>query len=455
MRTFKSTLDDIEKLTKIGEWKTDTGHTLQGTLVCKGDRVSLSVNTKSINETIDFQYLYHEDPMWGGKRIIYPFDIKSSKYIPRTESGYWSIEVFMIVDEQAREIPKIANQITFTYDSFIWDEVPVKAADRRQFRNLLSKIQNMQTSAGVVSVYLQVMESHSLHPSSYSRRMDEIIVTFDPIKPLSNDEILMWNTRFGQLLTLLHKERVTTRSIEKGINNITVPSLIENYKEADYAYRDFITCRGFVDFIGSSLPVFVDKYDKIATFIEDLVQYYRDYPLDPPDNIQLLRLFTSLEQCSNYAQKTEKILKKGLSVEQSKRQKEFTKLLDKVKSEAYIPQEVRDYLRNIAQGFYVSSGSLAAPKHKITALAKFISKKYEVYNELTYIANVEVILKMRNIVAHGFYDPKSRNAFYARRDAYGQAIEECLRIYTFHALGCPPRIVKMHKDPLKARQFNL
>jgi hypothetical protein len=414
MRTFQSVLDHIEKHTQLADWTTDTGHILPGVLVRRDNRVILNVNSKGLTDTINFEYIYSNGPM-GNKRIIHPFDTPSCKYIPNAESG-WSIEAFMIIDEQARQIPEIANHITFIYDSFIWDKVPEKNAEERRFRKLLSQMQDMNTDLGKVTVSLQILEGYSMHPSSYEKRMDEIVITVEPSNPLSTQDILMWNARFGQLLAIVHKERVITQSIQRGLDTITMPGFVENYQEASYAYRQPIDTSSFVVLMKSALPTFVNNYSKIATFVEDLVQYYFDYPLNPPDSIQLLRLFTSLEQCANFAQKSEKILKRGLTAEQSKRQKEFDKLLNKAEDDKQIPEPVRTYLRDMAQKFYVSSGSLSAPKHKISALAQFLNKKYGTHNQLSNLSNVEIILKMRHIVAHGFYDPKSSDKFYANRN---------------------------------------
>ncbi|HEY4034183.1 MAG TPA: hypothetical protein VGL94_09505 [Ktedonobacteraceae bacterium] len=361
----------------------------------------------------------------------------------------------MVVDEyQSSANFQGSKQVTFDYDSFIWEFLPKKPEEEEKLCKMLADLKDIKTSIGSISVDLPIYESFSKHPSVVEKRMDKIVVTINPAEPLSNEDILMWNARLGQFFTLIHKERVVTTAIHRGLDSIIVPGLIEDYKEASYAFRIPVDLDEFVQVIREALSTFIDKYNEIITFTEDLVQYYYDYPLSPPDSIQLLRLFTSLEQCANYAQKREKILVKQLDDEQTKRKEEFKVLLDKVRNDGEIAKPVYDYLLNTAQGFYISSGSLSALKHKIKALAELLHNEYGIYSSLISLPNVETVLKMRNIVAHGFFDLESSNRFYANRDNLGQGIEQCIRMYTFRALGCSVKTVVRHKDPLKARQFN-
>lgn len=454
MTTFQSTLEDIDKHIQSFEWLTDKGQVVHGVLVRSGTNVILNVNSSELTEAIDFEYIYRKTSM-GGRRVLYPHNLVSCKRIPKTEmSEVWPIQAFVLIDEHIASNDLInPNLVTFTYDSFVWEFPPNKKADSKKLREQLSGIWNMQTTIGTVTVDLPIRESSSRSPSVFEKRLDKITVTIEPKVQFSIRDILKWNDRIKRFFTLIHQERVVNSSIERGIDDITVPELIEDYEKAQYALRMPIFMEEFVKVVKEALPAFIDKYDEIAPFTEDLVQYYYDYPLDPPDSIQLLRLFTSLEQCANYAQRNEKILSTKLDAEQIQRKADFQILLKLAKGKQEI-KDVYEYLLNTAQGFYVSSGNLSAPKYKIQALAQLLQDEYGVHNSLVELLNVEITLKMRNIVAHGFFDPESSERFYANRDYLGQDIEQSIRMYLLRALGCDKETIMRHKDPLKARQFN-
>lgn len=454
MNSFQTILDSIDKHHQSLEWTTDSGTVLHGVLHHNDGRLILNINPKGLSEAVKFEYLYHVNNL-GGRRVLYPYDISSSKYIPAgRESESWPIEIFMCEDEVGYSEPEFEKTTTFTFDSFLWYRVPEKAKERRQYDYLISKVKDIETTLGKVSFSLYGEESFSSHPSKVEKSMDKIAISITRDDPLTNKEVLMWHNRFSQLLTLINKERVVTRAIERGLSKSLVPSLVEDYTPSDYAYRESIGLQEFVDIIKTTLVNFVDKYDELSPFSEDLVAYYRDYPLDPPDKIQLLRLFTSIEQCANYAQKKEAILSKRLTKEQELREKEFKTLLTEIKQNEKVPDPVKEYLRSTAKKFYATSGSQAAPKHKIVGLAALIQKKYGLFTSMGHMKDVELSLKMRNVVAHGFYDPVTEKLFYENRDRLGQDIEKCLRAYILRSMGAKPRIVKRHSEPLKARQFN-
>ncbi len=244
--------------------------------------------------------------------------------------------------------------------------------------------------------------------------MDKITISIVREDQFTNEELLLWHTRFSQLLAFINKERVVARAIQRGLNNSLIPHLMEDYIQANYAFREFIGLKEFVDIITNTAVSFMEQYDEISGFIDDLTAYYRDYPLDPPDKIQLLRLFTSIEQCSIYAQKKEGVLSKKLTKEQAARDKEFDTLVTEIKPNTKIPVSVKEYLKNTAKKFYATSGSQAAPKHRIVGLASLLQKKYGIYTSMSHIKDVELSLKMRNIVAHGFYDPLTEKLFYKK-----------------------------------------
>ena len=454
IHSFLSIFDSIDKHVESLEWKTDTGHTVHGVLYRKNSRLVLAVNSKELTETVDFEYIYREDSM-SNKRILYPYDVRTSKSIPRTElSDSWPVEISMVIDENPVKIAELSNQVSFTYESFLWAKVPESEAEKEKHAKLLDKVKEIETSIGKVSIDLDIYDNSSFHPSKTEKRMDTITLTIKSDGSLSTNQILMWNTRFSQLLTLLHKERVVTKAIHRDMDNVLVTNLVEDYTEASYAYREPIYLSDFVQVIQEILPTFVDNYDELAAFTEDLVQYYRDYPLDPPDKIQLLRLFTSIEQCANYAQRKEKILKKNLSKEEKERKTEFDVLLQKIKADETIADSIKTYLTDKPKHFYITSGNLSTPKYKIAALAKLLHDEYEVFSYLVDVSNVELALKMRNMIAHGHYDAKVQKEFYDRRDDLGQSTEQCLRMYILRTLGASKDVVVKHKDPLKAMRFN-
>lgn len=454
IHSFQSILDDIEKKVQPFDWTTDSGHEIQGVLQNHDNLLTLKINSKKLTKAINFEYIYRENGM-GNKRILYPYDIRTLKNIrPTGVSESRHIEVFMLIDEISVKPPELSNHVIFTYDSFLWGRVPESTTEKDEFDELFYKLKQIKTSIGKITVGLDATESYSSHPMKTERRMDKINILIESNKQLSNKEILMWNTRFSQLLALIHKERVVLRAIQRGMDNILVPSLVQNYTEASYAFRNPVGLPEFVEVIQETLSTFVDSYDEIVAFIEDLVQYYCDYPLHPPDKLQLLRLFTSIEQCANYWQKKEGILTKKLTDEQKQRDEEFDVLLNQVSSNKAITKSIKIYLRDTAKKFYATSGSLSAAKHKITGLAKLLQEEYGEYNCLTNMSNVELILGMRNMIAHGYYKPEVKKAFYENRDNLGKDTEQCLRIYAFRALGASKEVVKKHKDPLMARQFN-
>ncbi len=456
MESFQSTLDDIEEHVQSLEWKTDTGHTLHGVLIRRDNRVILNINSRLLSGAVNFEYLYRDNWL-GGRRTLYPYDVSAYKHIPKTETEAYPIEIRRIADEHKTNVPEIDNSISFTYDSFIWDKYPETKSEERKSEKLFAKIRNMDTSLGKVTVTTLNNEVRSMHPSSYEKRVEGLYISVTPTQVLTDDEILMWNRRFSQLLTFLHKERVITKAISRGGDKLTVPELIENYEEANYAHREMVFARPFVDIVSKALPAFVDDYDQIASFIEDLTQYYRDYPLDPPDGVQLLRLFTSMEQCAIHSYDKKEILvreRKQSDAAKKKREAEFKRLLKLTKENRSVPRAVDTYLRDVSKKYYVSPSTALSPKHKIVALAELLCKRYKVSNCLRNPTDVKVIYAMRDVVAHGYYDQKATDTFYTNRDKYGQDIEEFIRMYILRTLGCTPMLLLKNRPPLKARQFN-
>lgn len=452
--SFQSILDSIDKYIQSLEWKTDTGHVLHGVLHRDGNRVLLNINSRELKKSINFNYLYHEGD-FGGRRVLYPFDFRGSKSIPHTDIyTSWPVEVAMLVDEQ--KIPEIAadNQVAYAYDSFLWSKVPETETEHNEHNLLMDKLKNIKTSIGTITVSLNISESHSTHPGRLEKRMDTILITIDSNKVLSDKEIRMWHIRFSRLLTLIHKERVVLRAIHRGLDNILIPGFVEEYEEASYAYREPVGVSDFVGIIQKTLPVFVDNYEEIANLLEDLVQYYRDYPLDPPDNIQLLRLFSGLEQCVNHFRSSSPQPKKVLSDEEKTRAKEFGDLLDSIKSNTSIASGLKKYLKGKPKDYYITPDNPASAKSRIATFGEFIVNEFNIFSHLRGEDNADIIWKMRNTVAHGFYDGEVKEKFYKRRDDFGQAIEQSIRLYILYVLGLDRDTAVKHKEPLKARVFS-
>jgi hypothetical protein len=172
MDSFQSTLDDIEKHVQSLEWKTDTGHTLHGVLVRRNDHVILNVNSRLLSGTVDFEYLYR-DNSFGGRRVLYPYNVRMYRHIPKTETEAYPIEIRLIADEHKTNVPAIDDSISYTYDSFIWDKFPETKAEVRKSEKLFAKIRDMDTSLGKVTVTTLNNEIRSMHPSSYEKRTAE------------------------------------------------------------------------------------------------------------------------------------------------------------------------------------------------------------------------------------------------------------------------------------------
>lgn len=452
--SFQSILDNIDKHIQSLEWKTDTGHVLHGVLHRDGSRVLLNINSKELSQRIEFNYIYHEGNL-GSRRLLYPFDFRGSKSIPPTSlSNSWPIEVSMLIDEQ--KIPEVApgTQVSYTYDSFLWSKVPESETEQSEHYLLMERLKNFKTSLGSVTISLDIYERHATHPAKLEKRMDTISITIESDKALSDKEIRMWHIRFSQLLAFIHKERVVLRAIHRGFDNILVPSFVEEYEEANYAYREPIGVSDFVEIIEKILPKFVDNYEETANLLEDLVQYYHDYPLDPPDNIQLLRLFSGLEQCVNHYWSNNPQPKKALSAEEETRRKEFDGLLDVITSNSSVTPGLKKYLKGKPKRYYITPDNPASAKSRIATFGEFIVNEFNIFSYLRGEDNADIIWKMRNTVAHGFYDGEIKKEFYKRRDDFGQAIEQSIRLYILHLLGVDRDSAVKHKEPLKARVFN-
>ena len=452
--SFQSILDNIDKYIQSLEWKTDTGHTLHGVLHRDGNRVLLNINSSELSQKIEFNYIYHEGNI-GGRRVLYPFDFRGSKLIPHTEIyTSWPIEVAMLVDEQ--KIPEVAadTQVAYAYESFLWSKIPESETEHNEHQLLMNKLKNIKTSIGTVTVSLNISESHSTHPGRLEKRMDTILITIDSDKVLSDKEIRMWHIRFSQLLTLIHKERVVLKAIHRGLDNILIPGFVEEYEEANYAYREPIGVFDFVEIIQKTLPKLVDNYEEIANLLEDLVQYYHDYPSDPPDNIQLLRLFSGLEQCVNHFRGNNPQPKKVFSAEENARSKEFEDLLGEIKTNTLISPSLKKYLKGKPKEYYITPDNPSSAKSRIAAFGEFVVNEFNVFSHLRGEENADLIWKMRNTVAHGFYDGEIKNDFYKRRDDFGQSIEQSIRLYILYVLSVDTDIAVKHKEPLKARVFN-
>jgi len=455
VKTFQSTLENIEKNVHSLEWTTDTGHTLHGVLFKSGDRLLLNVNPKELKETVNFEYLYSAGRLNGSRRVLYPHDTSDSKYIPAdTFSVSWPIEVFMLIDEHKH--PEIADdkRMVYSYDSFIHHRIPETKSEIKRFDKLMTKIQYLDTKVGTVTVDLAPSTSISMKPSRTEKSMDTISITINFKNELSNNEILMWNVRFSQLLTILHREKVILTEMVRGLDDVLVPLLVEEYEEANYAYRSPIDIETFVEFIQNTLPAFVDNYDDIANLVEDIVQYYIDYPSSPPDNIQLLRLFSGLEQCVNHYGSSLPKRSKKLSRSETKRSNDFDKLLALAESDTTVPETLLTFLSDESKKFYVKPFNEASMKQKIVTFGEFLTKRFNTYTHLKSLDNAGIIWNMRATVAHGYYSEKVRSKFYERRDEFGQDIERSIRIYLLFQLCKKKSFVLKHKEPLKAHQFS-
>jgi hypothetical protein len=453
--SFKDVVSKLADSPNTLEWTTDNGDTLTGVLYAQDNRLLLNVSTKSLTKALEFKYIYRESEM-SGRRVLHPF-LLSDRYRLNVDSMYETtiVEIQLMIDEHNFPAELLnENRVTFTYDSFVWIDVPEDRKGESAIRKTLSKMYGTKTSIGDVSVDFPISDSRSRHPGKFEKSMDKLTVSLVPKAPFSDDEIIMWNERIRQFLTFIHKERVITTSIKKDNANIVVPHLIEDYAEAHYAFRSPIFLDEFVEIIKKALPVFIDRYDEIADFIQDLSQYYYDYPLDPPDSIQLLRLFTALEQCADFAQKEESPLSKALLDDEKSRKSEFKRMLKYIKPDAGLFPDAYSYLQDKTMSYFVSSGSKTTPKYKIPAMAKLLQSEYGVHSYLTDETVVELQLKMRNMLAHGVFKPEVHSEFYKRRDDIGQATEQCLRMYLFRVFGSEGEVVIKHSEPLKARQFN-
>ena len=454
INSFQSISDEIDGRVESLEWITDTGITLHGVLYKDEQRFLLNVNTKDLTEAVKFNYLYHENQL-GGRRVLYPFDIQSAQVIPYDKFyENWYVEVFMLVDETNIPESNFDGITVYTYDSFLWFNVPETKAQKAEHEALISRISKVETTIGKVTFGIGGTDSSSRKPPVLEKRMDEIDVIIERDEPFSNKELLMWNTRFSQLMTILHRERVVLKGMETGLNKVLVPSLMENYKEASYAFRNLFTLEDFVEIIEKILPTFIEKYDELVGVFEDLVQYYRDYPLDPPDNIQLLRLFSGLEQSANHFTSHEPKKNVVLNDEELARSSEFDSLLAIAAQADSITSDLHQFLSSESKKYYVSPEDPTSTKIKIIALANMMTTTYEFHSYLKNPDDVKCIWDMRNIVAHGFFNEKASDEFYSRRDDYGQAIEQMNRMYFFHLASAGKDLVLKHKDPLKARQFH-
>lgn len=455
MNSFQSIIASIDGNIQSLEWTTDTGHKLHGVLFMKDCKLILNLNTANLSKAVKFEYIYHEDQS-GSKRILYPFGDRSSKYIPVGPiSKNWPIQVYMIFDEGVAKIPEFEKRISFLFDSFLWTSVPNSKEEKGKYETAHTKMTNVETAIGKVSVDLNIGESYSAFPAESKKYMNQIAITVMCDEEMSNREIALWEARFAQYLTFIHKERVVPRSIEKSMGSILIPSLVKDHERQSYAWREPISLQDFSEYISSTLKIFVDKYSELVDLLEDLTRYYLDYPLHPPDGIQLLRLFTSVEQAANLAQKNEKILKTSLSKEENERKQEFDIFLRLIKPNKDISDEVKQYLNQETKKFYVSSGSKSALKHKIRAFAGIIQDEYEAHSPFTNMQNIELMLGMRNLLAHGRGKRNIRDEFYKHRNDFGQGAEELVRAYVLRLLGADNEVVIRHKNPLKAIQFNI
>lgn len=176
IQSFKETLAKIADRPHSLEWKTDTNETVQGVLYTNNGQLYLNVNSKKIENTIEFNYLHYESEM-GGRCVLYPFEGRGHNLIYAAPvTGSTPIPIYMLVDEYA--LPKgfrgDGKGVTFVYESFVWIDVQETRDAEDVLYKQLEKGYNLETSIGKVSVDFPITHCGSRHPSRFSKTMDKI-----------------------------------------------------------------------------------------------------------------------------------------------------------------------------------------------------------------------------------------------------------------------------------------
>lgn len=448
--TFADYINEIKDNPIPHVWKTDTGHIFNGVLVYNNNNLILRINSKQLEAGIDykFNYIYLENEP-GTRRILYPSSQTTN--IRKTYlDEYWPVNINYFIDES---IPGLADKktITFTFESFLYLFVPEKDEDKAKFEKLSERMRSIETSIGKVSVFIPKRGSNSAY-GSLTYEMKNIVIEITSENEVTDDTIFLWKRYFENLLTFIHQERVVLRSIKRGFDEIVIPNILE-YKKEKYAYRQFITLEIFSKIISQILPKYISNGESYAKMLQDLIRFYFDYSMGIPDEIQLLRLFTSLETCSKDHCKKNPI-QPSLTDEEINRKEEFEQVVNHLKEQEGLPISVKKFIED-SKKFYISPENKNSLKKQIQATAEYQLHTFNSHSCLLNPNNINLQYKMRNILVHGFSDKKTYRKFYEQRLEFVTDIEQMVRIHILNSCGADVDVINTHKLPLRAHNVIL
>lgn len=452
MKFSRSIQEDIKDSVSSHEWTTDNNDVFNAVLVQREDQLILNVDVANITKPIAFDYIYRESKH-GIQTTLVPFPDQYSKTIhvdPIRES--WPVPIYL-VHKDISNSNDMDGGVMFLFKSFVWSSLPIDNATQKVFEEMHESMSGIDTKIGKVTVALVMHEGHSTNPVAYTKSIEGLKVTIEPKNDMDYMDIVRWHSRFEQYLSFIFQEKVKTLSISKNSGSIYVPSLADSGHYEAYGWRKPISLDELAVYVSQTLKKFVNDYEDLSNITSDLHQYYIDYPHRPPDNIQLLRLFTSIEQVSSHAHKNLPVLKRKLTKEEKDREANFNNMLNELKPLKSVKNEIKKYLSSKTKKFYVSEGSLGSPKNKIHSLAEYLYREYSISNAYIDINNIEIMLAMRGLVAHGKGKEGAWENFYKARNEYGQDLEKIVRAYLLITIGAEKEVVARHVTPLKAVQF--
>jgi len=461
-KTTKSYLDRLKESPLISTWVTDKGYLLEGVLMAKEDNsLLLKINLKS-QEVIKFEYIQQVSKRNNLGYRLFPHPSQNTIY-PSNISNEYHLNIqyalhCSITDKQKNVFGE-RNVAEYSFRSFLYGAIPSSLLkDKMVVETDIPGYDSrtIETSRGTVVASIPVNERHSAMPPVLKIEMESINITFKSKEALSYSDVFMWGARFSDLLAFIHQEFVPLESIKFDKDMVIDPANSIEYVPESYAYRGIVDVESFMSLMQYVVKNYVDKYDYIQSVISDLILYYRDYALGVPDQIQLARLFVSLEQSSNLARKLEPSLKRVDSEEKKNRKSEYQGFIkDVIADHKAISDNIKSFIKN-AKPYYVSEGEEPDAIKKIIDLANIVNEQCAIHTNLIFSTKTKMIWQMRNIVAHGLAvsgneaRSKARREFYSNRGLYRQDIEKLIRAYILKVIGANNVDITNYSEPLKA-----
>lgn len=468
-KTLQGFIEQLIENPMMSQWVTDSGELLDGMLMCSQNGSLKLVITSKNKVSIAFESIAQHsklEPEIGYELFPMPGD----KYIPASSmSGQYTLNIWYVKYRgmsrtHAAKIPGYSGSLRMGFKSFLWGVLPSSHKDGKMIIDTDSQEfadRKIESEIGSITIGSNITETHSNSTLTLSVGMQNIDVTLEPKTHLDDKEVIALQSKFSSLLSFIDQRSVKLTYLQFNNETYFLPwQYTSDKNEQGYAYKSPIGLSEGFDLIEQTTKLFLEKHGKVNTIVSDLVSYYEDYAKPIPDEVQLFRLFSAMEQTANLALNTEPPLTAEISELEASRTSEYNTLKTIVKANSEFPESIKEFINSISNQ-YIKEGAQPKTRAKIQKLAMTINDAYEIHSNLIWDSKVKVVWTMRNIIAHGLDVnaneklAKNRREFYENSGLLRTDTELIIRAYLLHFWGASPEIVKRHSEPLRAMVMTL